>query len=128
MHSTLRYLALLESQGRNSEAQPTLDRVLKQLDDMRRHGARSCAIRIAGAKAFALAGRSDEALEQVVLAADAPDALDAFVWIQDDAAFAAVARDPRVEAPIERLREEQARMRARLPETFKRHGLPWPPQ
>jgi TolB-like protein/Tfp pilus assembly protein PilF len=128
MHSTLRYLALLKSQGRHAEAQPTLDRVLKQLDDMRRHGARSCGVRIAGAKAFALSGRPDEALEQVVLAADTPDALDAFVWIQDDAAFAELARDPRVAAPFTRLREEQARQRARLSESFKRHGLPWPPQ
>ena len=127
MHSTLRYLALLKARGRGDEAQPTLDGVLRHLDSMRVHGARSCGVRIAGAKAYALSGRPDEALEQVVLAADTPDAQTAFQWIQDDAAFAEVARDRRVAAPIERLRQEQARTRARLPETFRRHGLTWPP-
>ena len=127
MHSTLRYLALLKTRGRGDEAQPTLDSVLTHLDSMRRHGARSCGVRIAGAKAYALSGRPDEALEQVVLAADTPDAQTVFAWIQDDAAFAEVARDRRVAATIERLRQEQARTRARLPETFRRHGLTWPP-
>jgi tetratricopeptide (TPR) repeat protein len=128
MHSTLRYLALLRARGRGDEAQPTLDRVLDLVDSMLKHGARSGAVRISGAKALALAGRPDEALEQTVLAADSPDALIPFLWIRNDAAFAEVARDPRIEAPLKRYQEEQARVRARLPETFKRHGLPWPPQ
>ena len=126
VHPTLRFLALLRARGFDEEAAPTLGRVVDYLATMRRHGARSTGVHIASAKALAMAGQVDAAYEQLVFAADRPDATRAFVWIEDDAAFAELARDPRVATVEQRLREKQTRARERLPETFGRHGLDWP--
>jgi hypothetical protein len=100
--------------------------VVDYLATMRRHGARSASIHIANAKALALAGEADAAFEQMVFAADRPDALRVFAFVENDAAYAELARDPRVVALMERLRERQTQARERLPETFRRHGLDWP--
>jgi TolB-like protein/Tfp pilus assembly protein PilF len=126
MHSTLNFVALLRAQGFDEEAAPTLARVVDYLATMRRHGARSASIHIANAKALALAGEADAAFEQMVFAADRPDALRVFAFVENDAAYAELARDPRVVALMERLRERQTQARERLPETFRRHGLDWP--
>ena len=73
-----------------------------------------------------MAGQPDAAYEQMVFAADRPDATRAFVWIEEDAAFAVLARDPRIATAMQRLRENQSQARERLPETFRRRGLDWP--
>jgi hypothetical protein len=126
MHPTLRFVALLRARGFDEEAAPTLARVVDYVATMRRHGARSTGVHIASAKALAMAGQADAAYEQMVLAADRPDATRAFLWIEGDAAYAEMARDPRVAAVVQRLREKQTEARERLPETFRRHGLGWP--
>jgi TolB-like protein/Tfp pilus assembly protein PilF len=126
MHPTLRFIALLRARGLDEEAAPTLARVVDYLATMRRHGARSTGIHIASAKALAMAGQADAAYEQMVFAADRPDATRAFVWIEGDAAFAELDRDPRIPTVVQRLREKQTQARERLPETFRRQGLDWP--
>jgi TolB-like protein/Tfp pilus assembly protein PilF len=126
MHPTLRFLALLRARGFVEEAAPTLERVVDYLDTMRRHGARSAGVHIASAKALAMAGQADAAYEQMIFAADRPDATRAFVWIDGDAAYAELARDPRIATVVQRLRAKQTQARERLPETFRRHGLDWP--
>jgi TolB-like protein/Tfp pilus assembly protein PilF len=128
VYPTLHYLALLRSQGQSEEAGPTLERVVRWLEIMRDHGADSGGIHLASAAALAMAGRKDEAFEQAVLAADAPDAPEILGWAQDNAAIAELARDPRIESLMQRLRDEQARARARLPGTMSRDGVPWPPR
>jgi hypothetical protein len=126
MHSTLSFVAVLKARGLDEEAQPTLERVHEYVTTMRRHGASSAAIHVASAKALALLGRPDEALEQIRIAVERPDAVRAFRWMEGDAAFAEVARDPRVEAVMKQLRDQQQAARARLPETFRRRELNWP--
>lgn len=126
LHSTLRFVALLRARGLDEEAAPTLGRVVEYLATMRRHGARSTGVHIASAKALAMAGQADAAYEQMVFAADRPDATRAFLWIEGDAAYGEMARDPRVAAVVQRLREKQTEARERLPETFRPRGLDWP--
>lgn len=127
VYATLRYLALLRAKGRDDDARPTLERITQWLGVMREHGARSGAVRMASAAALAMAGRPDEALEQAELATDTPDAPRLLGAMRDHAAFTELARDPRIEAPMQRLRDQQSRARARLPETLRRNDLPWPP-
>jgi hypothetical protein len=43
-------------------------------------------------------------------------------------ALAPLRGDPRFEVQMNRLRERQDRLRAQLPETFRRYGLNWPPE
>jgi TolB-like protein/Flp pilus assembly protein TadD len=125
MHSTLNLLALLIAQGLVEEAQPTLERVQDYLTTMRRHGARSASIHVASAKALALLDRSDEALEQMQLAAERPDATRAFRWM-GDTAFARVARDPRIDVVMRQIGDQQQAARARMPDAFRSQGLNWP--
>jgi hypothetical protein len=68
--------------GPPCEAERHLALALPFIETIRQHGGRSFGLRLAGARAYALAGRRDEALEQLGIA-------------------------------------------ARLPETFRRHGLAW---
>ena len=85
-------------------------------------------MRLAAAKVYALAGRTDEALEQLALAVDALDSPFSATCTETDPALAKLSGDPRFKAQMKRLRDRQAELRARLPETFRRHGLAWPPE
>lgn len=81
------------------------------------------------AKLYALAGRTDEAIEQLGMAVEARDwPFQTSAATDADPAFVELRRDPRFSAQVERLREREAQARARLPETFRRQGLDWPPE
>ena len=41
--------------------------------------------------------------------------------------FETLRADPRFQAELARLRGRQDELRRRLPDTFRRHGLAWPP-
>jgi hypothetical protein len=77
---------------------------------------------------YAQAGRNDEALEQLALIPDAMDApLDA-ESLESEVEFAELRHDPRFGVLVKRIRDIQAKARARLPEAFRRRGLTWPPE
>ena len=48
-------------------------------------------------------------------------------WLEDDPVFRELKTDPRFKAHVDRMRARQAEIRARLPTTFRRYGLAWPP-
>jgi TolB-like protein/tetratricopeptide (TPR) repeat protein len=125
----VRLAGLLKAHGENEDAQRLLTQTTELLETMRSHGARASGVRLSTAKVYALAGRNDEAIEQLALAVETPD------WPQQtaaatetDPALAELRDDPRFEAQVKRLRDREAQARARLPETFRRQGLDWPPQ
>ena len=96
-------------------------------ETIRQHAGRSFGLHLAGARAYALAGRRDEAIEQLGIAAEAMDHLpDTVATIEKDPTFAGLQDDPRFALQMQRMRDQQARIVARLPETFRRHGLAWP--
>ena len=128
MHGVIQLVALLQMQGQSEDAQRLLAQATEFSETQRRHGARSSGVRLGAAKLYALAGRTDEALEQLALAVDAMDSPFSANHTETDPAFAELSRDPRFKAQMKRLRDRQAQIRARLPETFRRHGLAWPPE
>lgn len=125
----LRMIALMRMHGHADEAERHLALALPFTETIRRHGGRSFGLRLAGARAYALAGRHDEAFEQLGLAAEVMDYLpDTVATIEKDPTFAGLRDDPRFALQMKRMRDQQARIVARLPETFRRHGLAWPQQ
>jgi len=44
-----------------------------------------------------------------------------------DPAFAKLRDSPRFKEAMQRMKSRQDEIRARMPETFRRHGLTWPP-
>jgi hypothetical protein len=126
---TVRLAGLLMVRGETEDAQRLLTQTTELLETMRSHGARASGISLSTAKVYALTGRTDEAIEQLALAVETLD------WPQQtaaetesDPALAELRDDPRFEAQVKRLREREAQARARLPETFRRQGLNWPPR
>jgi tetratricopeptide (TPR) repeat protein len=128
LHGVIQFAALLRTNGETEEAERLLRRATEFTETLRDHGVRTSAIRVAAGKVYALAGRNDEALEQLALMPDAMDAPLEAVSLESEIEFAELRRDPRFSLPVKRTREIQARTRARLPETFRRHGLAWPPE
>jgi TolB-like protein len=126
LHGVIQFAALLRTKGETAEAERLLRRATAFNETLRDHGVRTSGIRVAAGKVYALAGRNDEALEQLALLPDAMDApLDA-ESLESEIEFAELRRDPRFAEVVTRIREMQARVRARLPETFRREGLTWP--
>jgi TolB-like protein/predicted Zn-dependent protease len=126
---TIQLAALLKARGEIEDAQRLLAQTTALLETMRSHGARNSGVRLSTAKVYALAGRTDEAIEQFGLAVDTPD------WpeqtaasTESDPALAELSRDPRFMSQVKRLHDREAQARARLPETFRRQGLDWPPE
>ncbi len=128
MHGVIQLVALLQMQGQSEDAARLLAQATEFSETQRRHGARSTGVRLGAAKLYALAGRTDEALEQLALAVDAMDSPFSATYTETDPALAKLSGDPRFKEQMKRLRERQAQIRARLPETFRRHDLAWPPE
>jgi tetratricopeptide (TPR) repeat protein len=127
LQGVIQFAALLRVKGETEEADRLLRRATEFMETLREHGVRTSGLRVAVGKAYALAGRNDEALEQLALIPDAMDApLDA-ESLESEIEFAELRRDPRFGEVVKRIRELQANARARLPETFQRQGLTWPP-
>ena len=131
-HGVIQLAALLKWRGDDEEAERLLAELSQLFETLRRHGGRSAGIRLGSAKVYALGGRIDEAFEQLALAVDALDAPQGWPFsakgLETDPALAPLRRDPRFAVQMKRLREREAEARARLPETFRRHGLAWPPE
>jgi len=118
-------VALLRLQGKTGDAERLLQQATAYSETMRRHGARAAPIRLHAARAYALGGRHDAALEQLGLAVRAMDVPFPAGPVENDLAFVDLRRDPDFKAQMTLLREKQAQSVARLPETFRRHGLEW---
>lgn len=126
MHGVIQLAALLRLQGHDDEAERLIQQGTELNETQRRHSGRSAGIHVAAAKLYALAGRTDQAIEHLGRAADA---MDAPAWMEapdDELEFAELRKDERFKAVVKRVRQMQAAARARLPETFRRHGLAWP--
>ena len=124
----LQLVALLEAQGEHAAALRLLEQATEFTETLRRHGGRNVHILLALGKCYALAGRTDEAIELLALAIDAHDSPFPADGLEHDLALGRLSGDPRFKAQMRRLRDRQAELRARLPETFRRHGLAWPPE
>jgi tetratricopeptide (TPR) repeat protein len=129
LHGVIELIALLKARGDIEDARLLLDKVIAFVETMRSHGARTSGVRMSTAKLYALAGRTDEAIEQLGLAVDAPDwPFQTAAMTASDPAFFELRHHPRFEGQIKRLREREAQARARLPEAFRRYGVAWPPE
>jgi adenylate cyclase len=120
-------VALLQQRGESADANRLLAQATVYSETMRRHGARAAVIRLHAARAYALAGRLDEAHEQFALAVNAMDSPFALEPIERDPTLAGLRDDPRFQTQLRVVRDRQARAQARLPATFARHGLTWAP-
>jgi hypothetical protein len=120
-------IALMQLNGESEEAGRLLPILVDYSATALDHGAHTHFYRRLRAQALALAGRKDEALEQVGLAIDAPGLPLARSRFENDPAFRSLRDEPRFKEHMQRMRQRQAELRARMPETFRRHGLPWPP-
>ena len=128
LHSVIQFAALLRTKGETDEAERLWRQATEFTETLLDHGVRTSGIRVAAGKVHALAGRNDEALEQLALIPDAMDApLDA-ESLESEIEFAELRHDPRFAVLVKRFRDIQAKARARLPETFRRRGLAWPPE
>jgi TolB-like protein/tetratricopeptide (TPR) repeat protein len=126
---TVQLAALLKARGEIEDAQRLLAQTTALLETMRSHGARYSGVRLSTAKVYALAGRTDEAMEQLGLAIDTPEWPEqTAATTESDPALAELRRDPRFESQVKRLRDREAKMRTRLPETFRHEGLAWSPE
>jgi TolB-like protein len=120
-------VALLRQRDEAAEADRLLAQATHYSETMRRHGARAAVIRLHAARAYALGGRRDEALEQFAFAVNAMDSPFPLDPIERDPSLAAIRDDTRFETQLQVVRDRQARAQARLPATFARHGLAWTP-
>lgn len=120
-------VAVLRQRGETAEADRLLARATEYSETMRRYGARAAVIRLHATRAYALAGRSDEAHEQFALAVNAVDSPFALDPIERDLTLEALRKDPRFQTQLQVVRDRQARAQARLQATFARHGLSWAP-
>jgi hypothetical protein len=120
-------IALLQASGDSAEAERLLPLLLDFSETSLRHGARHYASHILRAQALTLAGRTDEALAQLKAAIDAPGSPFPSAVLETDPVFDEMKRNPRFKPQMDRLRTRQDDLRRRLPETFRRHGLAWPP-
>ena len=84
-------------------------------------------IRLHATRAYALAGRRDDTLEQFALAVNAMDSPFPLDPIERDPTLAAIRDDPRFQAQLQVVRDRQARAQARLSATFARPRLIWTP-
>jgi len=128
LHEVTQLVALLRMHGQPEEADRLLARLTVFAEALRSHGARNSYQRLYYAKVHALSGHEDAAIEQISLAVDALDSPFSARTTETELEFDELRHDPRFKAQMKRLRARQAEMRARLPETFRSHGLDWPPE
>ena len=129
LHGVVLLAALLKVRGDVEGAQRLVAQATDFIETLRSHGARTSGIHLGTAKLYALAGRTDEAIEQLGLSVEAPDwPFQTAAATDSDPAFVELRRDPRFKAQVKRLRDREAQARARLPEAFRREGLDWPPK
>jgi tetratricopeptide (TPR) repeat protein len=121
-------IAVLNEVTQLEEADRLLARLTVFAEALHSHGARNSYQRLYYAKVQALAGHEDAAIEQISLAVDALDSPFFAGTTETELEFDELRHDPGFKAQMKRLRERQAEIRARLPETFRRHGLDWPPE
>jgi hypothetical protein len=121
-------IALLQMRDEVEEAERLLPQLTAFTEKMAAHGAHSSRWRYLHAQALALAGDSDAALERLGLAVDSMGMPWPAYYVENDPVFYKLKTDPRFKAHVERMRFRQAQIRARLPKTFQRYGLAWPPE
>ncbi len=121
-------IALLQMQGEMEEAERLLPQLTGFTERMAAHGAHSSEWRYLHAQGLALARHSDAALERLGVAVDSMGMPWDVSYLENDPVFRELRTDPRFKAHVERMRFRQAQIRARLPETFRRHGRAWPPE
>ena len=123
----LRVAVALTAAATLAEADRLVAKAVEYSETHRRYGGRAAVIRLHASRAYALAGRRDEALEQFALAVNAMDSPFALDPIGRDLTLATIRDDPRFQAQLQVVRDRQARAQQRLPATFARHGLTWAP-
>jgi hypothetical protein len=128
LNEVTQLVALLRMHGQPEEADRLLARLTVFAEALHSHGARNSYQRLYYAKVHALAGHEDAAIEQISLAVDALDSPFSAATTETELEFEEIRRDPRFKAQMKRLRARQAKIRAQLPETFRRRGLAWPPK
>ena len=121
-------IALLQMQGEVEEAERLLPQLTAFTEKIDAHGAHSARWRYLHAQALALAGDSDAALERLGLAVDSMGMPWPVYYVENDPVFREFRTHPRFKAHVERMRFRQSQIRARLPKTFDRYGLAWPPK
>jgi tetratricopeptide (TPR) repeat protein len=127
LDDALTFIALLRQSGETAEADRLVAKAVEYSETHRRYGGRAAVIRLHATRAYALAGRSDEALELFALAVNAMDSPFPLDPLERDPTLASIRDDPRFQAQLQVVRDRQARAQARLAETFARRGLAWTP-
>jgi len=127
LDDALTFIALLRQRGETAEADRLVDKAVEYSETHRRYGGRAAVIRLHATRAYALAGRRDEALEQFALAVNAMDSPFPLDPIERDLTLVSIRDDPRFQSQLPVVRDRQARAQARLSATFARHGLTWSP-
>jgi TolB-like protein len=127
LDDALTFIALLRQRGETAEADRLVAKAVEFSETHRRYGGRAAVIRLHATRAYALAGRRDEALEQFELAVNAMDSPFPLDPIERDLTLASIRDDPRFQAQLQVVRDRQARAQGRLAATFERHGLTWSP-
>ena len=127
LDDALTYIALLRQRGATAEADRLVAKAVEFSETHRRYGGRAAVIRLHATRAYALAGRRDEALEQFALAVNAMDSPFPLDPIERDLTLASIRDDPRFQEQLRVVRDRQARAQGRLSATFARHGLTWSP-
>jgi hypothetical protein len=128
MHRLVQYAALLQMQGQSVEAGEMLRQPDEFTQAMLAHGARNAAFCYLRARVSMVAGRTEQGFADLEKTMDCVGVAYWTVNRSDrDPVFRDVRTDPRFKAVVERLAARMATMRARLPATFEKHGLAWPP-
>ena len=123
------YAALLKRRGDAKAAQESLAEPDAFVTSMLQHGAsRTAVFRLLRARTDFVAGRIEQGCDNLQRTLDSfGTGFGSVRRLADDPAFGEVHDNPCFRSVVERLQRRVAEAQARLPATFKKYEVAWPP-